>query len=323
MIVACTVSYNSSVIIKKTIEALLDQTYPVDRIIVVDNNSMDSEKKRLATYQAKSDKIEFIWLDENVGGAGGFFCGMKYAKEKYSPDWYWLMDDDAYPDNSCLETLLKHVGENERVGFLAPVIWGINLNKHQLYHARVRKRRMYKFKPVATNFLELDDKQHIDVDAFVGTLISKEAVNKCGLPSPGYFIEGDDTDYTFRISRELPCYLIKKAQINHRDLTSPRGINPDGWWKQYYWFRNSILISKNNLRGYQQLLGVLGFIIFGIRQIINLIFDNRYNGYKFFRSKILIRGLVDGLKGKDGKIIDPVKYKQQLERYQNKRKMRL
>ena len=43
-------------------------------------------------------------LKNNTGGAGGFEYGMKKALE-YDCDYVWIMDDDAYPRDNCLERL--------------------------------------------------------------------------------------------------------------------------------------------------------------------------------------------------------------------------
>lgn len=48
---------------------------------------------------------------------------MREAK-KLAPDWYWLMDDDAYPRKDCLETLLDTGKELPDAGGLCPLSTG-------------------------------------------------------------------------------------------------------------------------------------------------------------------------------------------------------
>ena len=312
MIVACTVSFNSSKIIEKTIDSLLSQTYPVDKIVIADNCSNAENKKRLTTYLEKSSKIDIVWLQENTGGAGGFYEAMRYALDHYNPEWFWLMDDDAYPNVDCLEILIDQQQQLTKVGFVAPIIWGIDNKKHQLYHPRKKKEKGNKFVAVAETIEDLKPIETIDVDAFVGPLISREAVRICGLPRPGYFLEGDDTDYTFRITRQFNGYLIKAAQINHKDLVAVNGINPGMWWKQYYSFRNPIIFAKNNFIGAEKTKFIINHLIFAFKQIVKMYLDNRYRGYRLFRCKLLIRGILDGLKGREGIVIVPFEYKKEL-----------
>ncbi|QTE67048.1 glycosyltransferase [Clostridiales bacterium] len=312
MIVACTVSFNSSVIIEKTIDSLLSQSFLVDKIVIADNCSNEENKARLKSYLDKSPTIDIIWLNKNSGGAGGFYEAMKYAKEQYDPDWYWLMDDDAYPNPNCLEILLEQQKQLDNVGFVAPVIWGIDNQKYQLYHPRKEQGKANKFSAIAETIGELNPVEIIDIDAFVGPLISKEAVNSCGLPRPGYFLEGDDMDYTFRITRQFKGYLIKTAQINHKDLIIANGINPGMWWKQYYSYRNPIIFAKYNYHGTKKRRYIFNHLLFASKQIIKMYLDNRYKGYRLFRSKLLIKGILDGLKRKEGIVVVPSEYKQSL-----------
>ncbi len=318
-VAVCTVTYNSSSLLKKTIDSVLNQTYPVSHIIIVDNNSSEEHKIKLREYEKLSNIIHIVWLDKNTGGAGGFHESMKYARDSYDPEWYWLMDDDAYPDEDCLEKLIEEVANLDNVGFIAPVIYGIDNNSYQLYHARIKRGYIYKFNAISDSIDKLNDVELIDVDAFVGPLIPRSIVMECGLPRAEYFIEGDDTDYCYRITRKYNGYLTKKAKINHKDLVAGNGINPVGWWKQYYWYRNSILFSQYNLTGIHRIASILHFIAYAYKCRIKMLFDDRYDGYKNFRWNILKRGIIDGLKKRGGPQLSPVTYKEELQKYENRK----
>ena len=146
-VAAITVTYNRTRTLEKCIGALLNQTRPVDYIIIADNHSNAEEQEKIRKIAEKSDKIKILFLDENKGGAGGFEAGMREA-QKLSPDWYWLMDDDAYPRRDCLETLLNKGKELPDVGGLCPLIYGIDLKHYQLFHHKKLSRFMMKNSPV-------------------------------------------------------------------------------------------------------------------------------------------------------------------------------
>ena len=311
-VAVCTVTYNSSALLKKTIEAVLNQTYPVSHIVIVDNNSTEEHKAKLKEYEKLSDIIHIVWLDKNTGGAGGFHESMKYARNVYDPDWYWLMDDDAYPDDDCLEKLIEESMNLVNIGFIAPAIYGIDNNRYQLYHARVRRGFIYKFNAISDDIDNLKDVEQIDVDAFVGPLIPKSVVMDCGLPRAEYFIEGDDTDYCYRITSKYKGYLIKKTKMNHKDIVVKNGINPAGWWKQYYWFRNSILFLKYNTKGFHKVISIAHFFAFAYKEKAKMLFDKRYGIYRKFRWRILKKGLVDGMKCLAGPQLLPSEYRKQL-----------
>lgn len=311
--VVITVTYNSSMLLKKTLDALLEQTSPADKIIVVDNASNDENKCRLREYARMSEKIEILWLDRNGGGAGGFYAGMRHAKEQYDPKWYWLMDDDAFPAEDCLEILKSYIPQLDNIGFLAPIIWGIDNQKHQLYHPRrAQKGPVCRFKPFTENVDALSEVETIDTDAFVGPLFSAEAVRQCGFPRPELFIEGDDTDYTFRVTRLFKGYLLRRAQMNHRDVLQNGQVNPRGWWKDYYWYRNTLLFQIHNIHGYKRLAGILYVLLWAIKSGINMIRDTRYDGYRWFKWSIIKKGIMDGLRQNEGAVLLPNDYLEQL-----------
>ena len=122
---AVVVTYNRKELLKECIDAILNQSVPVEKLILIDNNSTDGTNEYLEEYgYMKNPVIEYKRLSENIGGAGGFYEGMKLARS-YSPDWIWIMDDDTVPTASCLEELLKAKKVIKgKVSFLASAVRG-------------------------------------------------------------------------------------------------------------------------------------------------------------------------------------------------------
>ena len=79
------VTYNRLTLLKEVIEALRQQTYLNQQIIIVNNGSTDSTAEWL---QKQKDIV--VINQENLGGAGGFFTGMKYVAE-HNFDFCWIM----------------------------------------------------------------------------------------------------------------------------------------------------------------------------------------------------------------------------------------
>ena len=104
---AIVVTYNRKELLKECLDSLLNQTLPLDLIIIIDNNSTDGTPEFLEERDyLKNGKINYVRLSENTGGAGGFCEGMKRGYNK-GFSWLWLMDDDVKPANDCLEKLFK------------------------------------------------------------------------------------------------------------------------------------------------------------------------------------------------------------------------
>lgn len=309
-IIAVTVTYNRANTLENTIKALTNQTYKLDKILVVDNNSNEEHKKQLEDIAEQNKLVEVIWLDKNLGGAGGFYYGMKEAFEKYDPEWYWIMDDDAYPTDKCLENLLKYEEKLDSIGFLAPAIYGIDNKEYQMYHHK--KISKYKVNDITAveKYEELKDITEVEANAFVGPLFSKNAVKELGLPDGDLFIYGDDTEYTYRVSRKYKGYLIKEAIINHQDPPyQGKAVAPEGWWKEYYMFRNRYLfIDEFGENKIDKLIAKTYLTSHLIRRILAAKVKSHYEGFREPRVKILTKAIADGYNGKNGKTIDPKEY---------------
>ena len=68
------VTYNRLSLLKKTINSLRKQTYPIDNLCVINNGSTDG------TYEWLLEQQDLTVIhQENLGGAGGFSRGVQYA----------------------------------------------------------------------------------------------------------------------------------------------------------------------------------------------------------------------------------------------------
>lgn len=308
-VIAVTVTFNSSKFLYRAIEWLKKQTYPISKIIVVDNNSNVEEKEILRKLDKENEDVEIIWLENNTGGAGGFYEGMKYAKEHYNPDWYWLMDDDAFPKEDCLQNLLNYSRQVENVGCLAPLIYGIDNKEYQLYHHKKLAKFLHKDIPVVESYDEIQEIMSIEADAFVGPLFSKLAVDSVGIADDKLFIYGDDLEYTYRVSRKFNVYLIKNALINHQDQPINGIQKPTAWWKDYYMYRNRLLFIVTYQNNW--ILRQIGNILVIARVLKQMVLTIvRYHNIKLIkiRYKLLAKSVIDGLMQKKGKTIDPIDF---------------
>lgn len=309
-VVVVTVTYNSSQYLKRQIEALMRSTVQIEKIVVVDNKSNDEHWKNVRKMALDNSKIDLLRQEENLGGAGGFEKGVEYVLEKYPLyNWLWIMDDDAFPREDCLENLLKYKNI-ENVGCLSPMIYGVELQEYQYYHPKNASKFLNSNIAVTTNIKTLAEITPIEINAFVGPLVKLSVVKKIGVPDGKLFIYGDDREYTYRITREYKMYLVRDAVINHRDEVMENGkINPKGIWKEYYHYRNSALfIKKYKKTILQEKIGEMLLVKDAIRTSMSTLKHARYKKYRVIRIECVWHGLWDGFAGKSGKTIDPVQF---------------
>lgn len=311
-VILITVTFNSSEYLNRLVDSVKKQTYPVKKIIIVDNNSIQEHKDKIRIIQNNNQNIvDVLWLNQNTGGAGGFSAGMKYMLDHYNADWMWIMDDDAAPTENCLEQLITDAGSLNNLGFIAPLIFGIENKTYQLYHHKRFEGNLIEAKQPFKTLDDIHGVTEIEANAFVGPLFPISVVKDIGIATAGLFIYGDDTEYTYRVTRKYKGYITPNAVIKHRD-PSPSGnnfYNPKAWWKDYYEIRNSILFVK---KFGDSILDKLKFectIFYRTgKKIIKAAIRNEYKGFRIVRIRILCRALVDGIKGCEKKTLDPNQY---------------
>lgn len=77
---AVVVTYNRLAFLKECIAALLQQTEKVAHIIVVDNHSAQETQDYLTSL---GTKIDYLRLEQNIGGAGGFTVALNILLKKH------------------------------------------------------------------------------------------------------------------------------------------------------------------------------------------------------------------------------------------------
>lgn len=263
-IIAVVVTYNRLELLKECIEALRRQTVILNTILVVNNGSTDGTEEWLS-----QQKDLLIINQENSGGSGGFYRGIKEGCERVG-DWIWVMDDDTIATPNALEELLKltNISNDKEVGFISSkVLWKDktpNLLSQPLIRTEVIDNK-YTF-----NYFEEDNALIVQGATFLSMLINSKAVEKVGLPYKEFFIWWDDIEYSERITENgfLGLYA-NKSKVYHKTLSNKVetifDVNENGLWKFEYGIRNELfLYKKDNLKRYIKYF-VINFFILPMR----------------------------------------------------------
>ena len=202
------VTFNRLQLLKEVIDSLRVQTYSDFDIIVVNNGSTDDTPNWL---EKQADIITIT--QENLGGAGGFHTGMKYVAE-HGYEYCWVMDDDVVCNPTALEELIKAYNTVPEAGFVCSRVVGINgkpMNTPTALGA-------YKDGDYTDTFELVNEHQMVRVTTatFVSVLINTNIIRSIGLPYKEFFIWGDDTEYTQRISKDYRCYVACKSEVLHK-----------------------------------------------------------------------------------------------------------
>ena len=242
-VAAVVVTNNRLELLKECVANITNQSYALDSFIVVNNASTDGTTEWLA-----EQKQLIVINQENLGGSGGFYTGIKEAVSR-GASWVWVMDDDTICRNSTLQLLVEKMGSiNEKVGFIGSKSEWKDGSPH-LMNVPAITPAFNKIIP----FNKYDEKGMllIETTSFVSLLINTAAIKTVGLPYRDFFIWGDDQEYTRRITKAgfLGLYC-KDSIVLHK---TPINYFPDFYhdtvpnlWKHSYGFRNEFFMIKKN-----------------------------------------------------------------------------
>lgn len=214
---ALIVNHNGGQAILNCLEALKNQSKPLEKIVVVDNASTDGSPEQIAL---KFPEVKTIWLHTNLGLSKAHNIGL----HEITSDLVIILDDDVYVDTQCI---------------------------HRLYEAYIQ----YSAAVVCPRILLYPDSQIVQCDGavphFVGTLklrhayqpfeilptdaveiygcigacrlVDRRILLECGSFDDEYFLYFEDLEFSLRI-RVFGYKIIcePKALVYHdRGLGTP------------------------------------------------------------------------------------------------------
>lgn len=276
-IAAVIVTYNRLALLQECIASLRNQTRKLDKIIVVNNSSIDGT---LDWLNVQKDLT--VITQENSGSAGGQYTGIKTAYEK-GYDWIWCMDDDCISSKNSLSELVKNIQPNTVLNCL--VLSKANSNNLAFGVYDLTDKIFYE------KYGEVEIKEKIGyASLFNGTLFPADVIKKIGLPIQELFIKGDEIEYFHR---------IKKYNFNTQTIVSSHLIHPSphlriiktmlfnhrfeflDYKKRFYRARNFVF----NYRNYHN---------FSKKSFLKILFLDLY-GIIFYQKKLKI--LMNEIKG--------------------------
>ena len=214
-VVAVVVTYNRKILLEECINSLLNQTKPLD-IIIIDNASTDGTEKVVNKFTNKN--LKYFNTGKNLGGAGGFNYGMKKAVE-LNYDFCWIMDDDTIPNCDALETMLDKAKDlDNKFSFLSSIVLWTDGSLCKMNKQSISPRAIANYPSLYKNVVELKSA------SFVSCFINMKYAKMAGYPITDFFIYGDDMEYTMRLTKYAPGYLNPYSIVVHK-MGSNEGIN--------------------------------------------------------------------------------------------------
>jgi rhamnopyranosyl-N-acetylglucosaminyl-diphospho-decaprenol beta-1,3/1,4-galactofuranosyltransferase len=258
-IAAVVVTYNRLELLQRLVKAL-GEVPELDQVLVVDNASTDGTAEWLAGLDV--DRVHGRTLDHNSGGAGGFHDGLAWAVER-GADLVWLMDDDGLPEADCLALLLERAHD---LDFWGPVVVDEADPGRLVFPIRLPGGARAVHTMADVRGAADDGLIRGIVIPFNGVLVTRDLVERIGLPRAEFFIWGDDHEYRLRAERAgARVATVVEARVRHPSvgaLGTPMAFGRTTYndtpsdLKHYCMARNNLV----NLREYGGPLHALAFV---------------------------------------------------------------
>lgn len=291
-IAAVVVTYNRKDLLLECLSCLQNQNFSdasqacetsLD-ILVIDNASTDGTSKALKPL-ANTKQILYFNTGSNLGGAGGFNYGMRKAVE-LGYDYVWVMDDDCMPHEDTLLGFLNADAELDgEYGYLSSVcrwidgsICTMNTQRHPL------TKNITDFSP---------DIQLVTLASFVSLFVPAHIIKELGLPIKDFFIWSDDWEFTRRISRKFPCYLVGKSVVTHKSKSNGVGniaLDSEEKISRYKLaYRNDVVFYRRE--------GIKGYSYIFIRGLYHaFLVLTKAKSKKGERLRTILKGNLEGLR---------------------------
>jgi GT2 family glycosyltransferase len=225
------VTWNSGAHIKGCLAALSD--FQETEIIVIDNNSHDSTVSSVQTYP----HIFLLQNKENEGFTRAVNQGIQIAQGQF----LLILNPDVQITANTVQALIAHMGENPRVGVIAPKL--LYPNGKLQYSCRrfptlatflLRGLGLTEDRPWMPPLLhrhlmtDYDHRETRDVDWVLGAcmLVRRELIEDIGLFDERYFLYYSDIDFCFRAKKMgwRVHYEPRVTAIHAYGRTSARSI---------------------------------------------------------------------------------------------------
>jgi len=284
------VTYNRRALLEDTLRYLDQQHYPIGRIFVIDNASTDGTKEFLTKLEMP--RCETVFMEKNVGGAGGFAAGMEIAYRS-GVDLVWVMDDDVQPAEDALEKLVKALHDLKALGrdpnFVTCNVFN---TEGEPVNAPILDLRIQTNGNMRITALLAEGLLPAVACSFVGPLFVRQAIARHGLPIAEMFIWGDDIEYTYRMTAEREAgYVVGDAKIVHLGRATELSLAKEQDWsraeKYFYLFRNNTYALRKY--GNKQKIGA--YLLANIREFFELLVH-----LEIRKLGILVSGLYQGIR---------------------------
>ena len=236
--------------------------------------------------------LTVVRTETNLGPAGGFSALFRHAYQA-GCGWVWVMDDDVIPEPDALEELVRAYTANfsrpEEVGFLVSRVQTPDGQPNNV--PDIDNSQDARTPPRWAHLLH-HGMVKIKFSTFCSDLFPRSTIEKFGFPCADFFYGAEDVDYTLRVARELPGYMVGKSLATHLravGVFSPlTEVNSARIPLYFYFYRNQIYLRRS-------LMSRKALVQFLATALLNAVRSLYRSPHGFAMSRTILSGFVAGL----------------------------
>ena len=289
-------------ILRRAMTSLCPQ---VEQLLVVDNGARwDATSVLDCLAEADRKKIEFLWLDKNIGVGAGHNRGIQWARAR-GFSHVLIMDHDSVPRRDMVRHLVAALQQLDAQGIHVSAVGPRYVDR---YTGRVAGFvRLGRWGPTRVFCGSERAGELMETDFIIssGSLIPMAVLDKVGEMNEGFFIDHIDTEWILRAKAQgYRSFGVCDAVMDHTVGNTTFRVWVGRWRnapvhspeRNYYLFRNSI-------RLYRMPHAPWRWVLYDIVRLVALaVAYPAVAPGSWSRLRFMARGVWDGLRGVSGPV---------------------
>lgn len=276
-----TVTYNSGTVIAEFLDTMARQDGVELHVLVIDNASTDSTLERIEMSRRSGLDLTVISNSFNRGLAAANNQGIRWCQER-GLQWVVLMNNDVFTQERDLLMHLCDAGDRLGAEVLSPVIaatdppgstWFAGAEIKRWRGLQVKHSHMGKpLEQPAAAFIT----QHTPACCL---LIRSEVFERVGYIDEDFFVYGEDTDFSLRLSiAGVAMWVVPGPVLHHASSSLTGGFLSD--FTVHWLTRNWVLVHRKHSSGVARAVGFIYIQAWMLARVVA-----RREGWRQFRRR--------------------------------------
>ena len=248
--IAILVNFNNAHDTIEAVKSLLKQSIPFKKILVVDNNSLDSSVEILQKEFPQND-VEILQSKENNGFAAGNNFAVNYALQNLDFEYFLILNNDTISDENINKNFIEYYDNNdsEKIGILTGKIMNYYQPEKLLFAGGIFSRIKcsgYHIGDGKTDNGQFDEIIECNFATACLWFFHKSLISIVGYLPEEYFLYLEDVDYCLQVRKlGLKIIYLPHVKILHKEGATTKDTKETPNF--YYTNRNRLIFAKKHL----------------------------------------------------------------------------